>query len=1574
MGKRYLFGAVLFLSSFLVFHSVGFAATFYSRASGNWTSTTTWSTVGCGGAAATTLPTVSDDVVICAGHTVTTNFTANKPINNLTINTSGVLTMGTNRHIQCRNLVLNGTINGGSNGQVRFAGTAGNTFSGTGTVAVTSASSGLRLRNNATVLPGTDITFSNSSRFDLAKRTLTNNGTIRMTGTSTLLGNATTNGVFNNATSTSFLYYNTPSNFPTTVRLTATGTGNTVVFGATSGGPFTMDGQGSYHNLIIQGAATKRLNPTNINIAGLLTIASGSTLDANGSKVISLQGNWDNDNGGTFTKSSSTVIFNSSTANQTIYTPGAGENFYALTINNTFSGGTVTANGSITLTAAATLQITSGIFVTGTNTLGQTGAANFIMSGGELRMAKLSTTLPELTGTYNITGGTITFDGAGSQTIRSLSAFPAQYYHVNLSGSGTKTLAGNIWVNGNWVNNGVALSGNFTVTFGGVDDQTITKTTGENFYALTVNKSNTLILAAGTDLTVTSGLTMTAGDINLNARTLTLGSGAGASLTRTAGKVYGGSWKRFFPASAITSSSGSFYGLFPIGTALEYRPVEINTTVSPTTAGYVTATHTDGTTTTDVSYIDNEGATIQRITAMRTTLATQTLAGGAYNLNVTFTSLSSAGALSDLKLETLTGSPQGVGVSVATSGSTSSPTGKRTLLNVTQLNNDFVLGTTNKSTTPMKSTYYSRKSGNWNDASAGNGTWALVDGGSSCDCVPPSSSDAVINNGHTVTIAAASTADYIIVRSGGNLVGTNTLIVNFDVTVEGTGKVAPTAGSWSVGRNLNLTGTTLSSSGASTTINGDFVLNPANSLTLAAPLTVSGNATLNGTLDVGASTLTFNGASKTISGTATINGSGTVTITGNKSTTALSNITIVPGLTISAGTTFVNNGTITLLGTATGLHATTSIWTNAASSTLNIQGAGFLATGVLNANASNLVTYSGNGSQAIKAPASGYYNLTVSNAGTKTLSGATAVSNQLTIQGAAILDAATNGLTGTANLSMTGTSQLQLGNTATGTYPALSGTYSLDGGTVVLKQSPGASTAYTIRGVDYYNLTLNGAGAANYTFGTSASIANDLNVSFGGTSTFANPNGGLSVGNSFTFNATSSATTTLSSELLVGSFTLSGGAIADGGNVIEITEAGGWIRNGGTYTSSGAGRAYFTGDVEQSIGGSMPTSFRRIEMENTSLTGVRLNQPTTVTTQLLLTAGKIISNSSNYLLLSASASSDPGSEDSFVEGPMRKTGSADFVFPVGKGSVWARIGISGLSASLTFQAEYFNGGYGAYDVSQAIPQNMHHVSSLEYWQLDRVSASGSASVTLYWENSDVSEIKNCGDLVVAKGNASSEWENAASIGTSGSCGPGGAGSVTSQSLSTFSPFTFGAIQQDLNPLPIKLLRFTATPAKSKIDLLWITAQEKNNDRFTLERSGDGISYEILEEQAGAGNSDRVLTYEAEDTNPLKGINYYRLKQTDYDGKFEYFGPVAASVNAVKTIDVFPNPTSDVIRWQCPEKVISVKVFDNSGKLMFTNALRDGDAPELNLSNLPDGMYQIQFFSLAKIYNAKVTKN
>ena len=124
----------------------------------------------------------------------------------------------------------------------------------------------------------------------------------------------------------------------------------------------------------------------------------------------------------------------------------------------------------------------------------------------------------------------------------------------------------------------------------------------------TVGTIPQLTLAGNTIATNT--LTMTSGIVNLNGSTLTLGATAASStLSRTASTttnwMYGGTFLRFWPAptTAVTSTSGNYYGLFPVGaaTASSYRPVEINSTVNPTLTGSFSVTHVDATTTTDLS-------------------------------------------------------------------------------------------------------------------------------------------------------------------------------------------------------------------------------------------------------------------------------------------------------------------------------------------------------------------------------------------------------------------------------------------------------------------------------------------------------------------------------------------------------------------------------------------------------------------------------------------------------------------------------------------------------------------------------------------------------------------------------------------------------------------------------------------------------------------------------------------------------------------------------------------------------------------------------------------------------------
>lgn len=88
-------------------------------------------------------------------------------------------------------------------------------------------------------------------------------------------------------------------------------------------------------------------------------------------------------------------------------------------------------------------------------------------------------------------------------------------------------------------------------------------------------------------------------------------------------------------------------------------------------------------------------------------------------------------------------------------------------------------------------------------------------------------------------------------------------------------------------------------------------------------------------------------------------------------------------------------------------------------------------------------------------------------------------------------------------------------------------------------------------------------------------------------------------------------------------------------------------------------------------------------------------------------------------------------------------------------------------------------------------------------------------------------------------------------------------------------------------LPIELTSFTGSKEGKNNELFWVTATELNNDFFTLEKTYDGESFEIVGTLDGAGNSNQYLYYSFIDYDVREVLNYYRLKQTDFDGKFAY---------------------------------------------------------------------------------------
>jgi hypothetical protein len=142
-------------------------------------------------------------------------------------------------------------------------------------------------------------------------------------------------------------------------------------------------------------------------------------------------------------------------------------------------------------------------------------------------------------------------------------------------------------------------------------------------------------------------------------------------------------------------------------------------------------------------------------------------------------------------------------------------------------------------------------------------------------------------------------------------------------------------------------------------------------------------------------------------------------------------------------------------------------------------------------------------------------------------------------------------------------------------------------------------------------------------------------------------------------------------------------------------------------------------------------------------------------------------------------------------------------------------------------------------------------------------------------------------------------------------------------------------------LPIELTSFEATVEENNVFLKWETATELNNDYFTIERSYNGIHYEIIGELKGAGTSNASNSYDFVDSKARPGLIYYRLTQTDFDGKSETFTPINVSLKYIQKpleIDrVFPNPFSEkfTIEFTCESSEnITISLYNSYGQLVI----------------------------------------
>ncbi|MFM7016892.1 MAG: T9SS type A sorting domain-containing protein, partial [Bacteroidota bacterium] len=243
-----------------------------------------------------------------------------------------------------------------------------------------------------------------------------------------------------------------------------------------------------------------------------------------------------------------------------------------------------------------------------------------------------------------------------------------------------------------------------------------------------------------------------------------------------------------------------------------------------------------------------------------------------------------------------------------------------------------------------------------------------------------------------------------------------------------------------------------------------------------------------------------------------------------------------------------------------------------------------------------------------------------------------------------------------------------------------------------------------------------------------------------------------------------------------------------------------------------------------------------------------------------------------------------------------------------------------------------------------------------YWTFTSTPTTplGNYNMTIYPTGQTNAGI-NPGTTIVKSTNSGTTW------GLDGVCVTSSNASIVSRSL--MSGFGQFAIGQTSAPLPIELLSFTGS-AHEKFNLLeWVTATEKNNDYFTVEKSSDALSFQWVGVVKGAGNSNVPISYSLKDHHPVNGITYYRLMQTDFDGTTTNSSIIAINrKNKSCMISAYPNPSNG----QCEVTIettdkgnYTVYLIDVIGKEVYRESIiidKEEYHHQFNMSDYKGGIY------------------
>lgn len=391
------------------------------------------------------------------------------------------------------------------------------------------------------------------------------------------------------------------------------------------------------------------------------------------------------------------------------------------------------------------------------------------------------------------------------------------------------------------------------------------------------------------------------------------------------------------------------------------------------------------------------------------------------------------------------------------------------------------------------------------------------------------------------------------------------------------------------------------------------------------------------------------------------------------------------------------------------------------------------------------------------------------------------------------------------------------------------------------------------------------------------------------------------------------------------------------------------IINNGTIEISETTSGTFMGTFANNV---KPTGNGKIVFKNDKTTiyliqaldqSIEINSSAAITSyggtlngNLILTNG-ILNIASSNLILNGNIMG--GSATSYVAGPLSRRISANgnYNFPVGTADRYAPVSLQlknitgpqniSVTFSKTIGGSAPNIVVGGQTVTSLLNSGIWTISP------DIALTGGSYTVTLNGTGF-TNQVSDATKYVVLKRtNSASSWGFYGDNGLASQ----NANMITAMAgnISGFSDFAIGiASGSVVATLPVKLTSFTAKNEVNSVFLTWETSSELNNEKFAVERSEGGIDFIAIGEVKGHSTVQTSSLYNFRDNQPLNGYNYYRLKQIDLNGNFEY-----SDVRVVKfgistneaNVKIYPNPVVKILNIDSNIPVSSVSLYDLYGK-------------------------------------------